>query len=229
MKKITTPAFLVTALAAAIILSFFAAVFEAHLINVVAQVDGDISVTPTELEFLTVFPQEGLYKTFEIDLGPAATEADYVIRQKPKCVDLSGNHPRVLEVNGSFVCPSGSVMMPLLCPYLSKHEQTGDGTSGENDSSGIAAFHGLPVPWNVQTSINTQVEGKLSRLSEDLSDQWNIDLKVPCFKGRCAQDWPNFVVTESGNPNIDPNLYKADPANEHKIFGCDLWVNYTAT
>jgi hypothetical protein len=54
-------------------------------------------------------------------------EVSYMIRQKPKCVDEQGNHPQVGEnQDGTFVCPQGSTMMPLLCPYLSKHELSPD-------------------------------------------------------------------------------------------------------
>ena len=213
----------------AVVLIPIVAAFEAHVLSVLAQIDNSIIVTPTELKFATVFPQEKLNKVFDISLGQSFSgELDYVVRQKPKCVDSSGNHPQVLEdQNGNFSCPQGSTMMPLLCPYLSKHEQTTDGSSGENDGSGITAFHGLPGPWTASTSIDTQTVGKLSTVSGDLSDTWNIDLRVPCFVGECAQDWPEFVRTESGDPNINPNLYKADSILESKIFGCDLWVEVT--
>ena len=155
-------------------------------------------------------------------------EISYVVRQKPKCVDAQGEHPQVTEENGEFVCPDGSTMMPLLCPYLSKHELTGDPEQQENDSPGINAFHGLPGPWNLATTLATQVTGALSEPQGDLGDQWNVDLRVPCFRGACAQDWPDFVRTESGNPDIDPEVYKADPALEHEVYGCDLWVEVTS-
>lgn len=149
---------------------------------------------------------------------------EYVVRQKPKCVDEFGAHPQVTEDGeGNFVCPEGSVAMPLLCPYLSKHELTGDG-EGENDGAGINAFHGLPGPWNVATAVATQVEGMLSSADGDSQDEWNVDLRVPCFEGTCAQDWDEFVRTESGDSNINPDDYKAESALEHAEFGCDLWI-----
>lgn len=158
-------------------------------------------------------------------------DISYVIRQKPKCVDAQNPsfHPQVGEDGeGNFVCQQGSTMMPILCPYLSKHEITNDPDETlENDSPGITAFHGLPGEWILATTIATQVEGALSVFTEDTLDTWNIDLKVPCFRGQCAQDWPNFVREESGNPGIDVEAYKADPALEHVIFGCDLWVEVT--
>lgn len=111
-------------------------------------------------------------------------------------------------------------VLPSLCPYLSKHEMTTDG-QGENDTN-LNAFHdnytivGNNVVW-------TEALGKLIQSAGDLADRWKIDLRVPCFSGSCAQDWPNFIRTESGNADIDVEKYKADPADEHKVFGCDLW------
>lgn len=154
----------------------------------------------------------------------------YILRQKPKCVsNTDANvHPQVTEDGeGNFVCPNESTMMPLLCPYLSKHEITDDpGQGQENDGAGINAFHGLPGPWVLQTTLDTQVNGELSAVSEDESDTWNIDLKVPCFGGHCAQDWADFVHEFA--PGANPNDY-IQPANlEHEIFGCDLWLEVTS-
>lgn len=151
----------------------------------------------------------------------------YVLRQKPKCVDdhNASVHPQVIEVNGNFVCPAGSTMMPLLCPYLSKHETTTDGPPGENDSSGINSFHGLPPPWNLATTIATQQTGALSIGATDTADAWTINLHTPCFRGQCAQDWATFVHAQ--NPAANPNDYQADPVLEHQVFGCDLWFEVT--
>lgn len=111
--------------------------------------------------------------------------------------------------------------LPLLCPYLSKHEDTDDGSETNNDGS-MPAFHepytfvGHQVVWN-------DVKGRLSKLAQDIADNWVIDLAVPCFGGYCAQDWAEFVH--------DKNPYAGDPAqwvqpieNEHKVFGCDIWI-----
>lgn len=63
---------------------------------------------------------------------------------------------------------------------------------------------------------------------EDLTDKWNIDLKVPCFEGECAQDWADFVTTSvDGQRTEDPNAYKADPTTKDEIYGCDLWIEVT--
>ena len=65
------------------------------------------------------------------------------------------------------------------------------------------------------TTLATQVSGMLSALVEDITDRWNIDLKVPCFEGQCAQD------------NLVPAQYQQPKENEHKVFGCDLWIEVT--
>lgn len=157
---------------------------------------------------------------------------DYAVRQKPKCADDADPsvHPQVYEDSaGNFACPEGSHMMPLLCPYLSKHEVTADPLEGEeNDGAGLTAFHGLPGPWTPATAVQFQVEGRLDRVINDNADTWNIDLKVPCFQGQCAQDWSSFVKRESGKRDINPADYEADASLKGETFGCDLWVEVTA-
>jgi uncharacterized protein YegL len=197
-------------------------------------------VSAQELDFGAVFPQEKLNQEFGVFLSDSflsedrVDDVDYVVRQKPKCSLVATGTPSSLppfitvteDSAGNFVC-SDEVnydIMPLLCPYLSKHELTTDGSSGENDGASLPAFHGLPGPWYASTTLAMQVIGHLAKAVGDVDDRWNIDLKVPCFEGHCAQDWPNFVKTESGNPQINPNDYVQPLANEHKKFGCDLWV-----
>lgn len=163
-------------------------------------------------------------------------EVKYMIRQKPKCVAPDGSHPQVGETeNGTFVCPEGSEMMPLLCPYLSKHEVSPDGTIENNDINptdrpagvinGINAFHGLPGPWTMLTTLATEVYGELSKGADDVSDTWNIDLRVPCYKGECAQEWPNFV--HENNSQANPSDYSLAQDMKGKVLGCDLWVEVT--
>jgi hypothetical protein len=220
------------------ILPLFAA-FEAHVINVTATIENALRVSREEVRFGTVFPQERLDQLFDVSFSGSFLEegrvddVDYVIRQKPKCglpvpesnpVAYSDFEPVIGEnASGTFICPQNYVQLPLLCPYLSKHEVTTDG-AGENDSVGINAFHGAPPPWTLATTLATQVAGHLSKIQQDFNDQWNIDLRVPCFRGKCAQDWPSFVWAQSGSTSTDPEAYKLDPNDEHKLFGCDLWL-----
>ncbi len=221
-------------------LPLFAA-FEAHVVNVTATIENALSV-PLEqnsLNFGTTFPQEAFDKNIDLTLSQSfiaqnrVNVVDYMIRQKPKCgIPVPNTSPTTYssfplvteDANGNFVCPNGSQMLPLLCPYLSKHEITTDG-DGNNDSAGINSFHGFPLPWTSTTTLNTQVKGELNQAIHDVSDKWSIDLHVPCFRGSCAQDWATFV--HSQNPDADPNLYMGDPSQEHQMFGCDLWLETT--
>ncbi|MBI4132666.1 MAG: VWA domain-containing protein [Candidatus Sungbacteria bacterium] len=217
------------------------AAFEAHIISVMAQIESRLFLNPIpDIDFGTAFPQEKFDKGFTVTLAstflndPTLDDLEYVLRQKPKCQadDPTApiQHPPVTEDGqGNFVCPQGSTEMPLLCPYLSKSEETGDGTEGENDGATIPPFHGLPGPWTLQTTLAYQTVGRLIKSGQDTADEWNIDLKVPCFRGQCAQDWPAFVSTESGSTTITASNYEADPANESKLWGCDLWLEVTAT
>ena len=220
------------ALAIAVVPMF--AAFEAHVINVTASIENALYVPLKDIRFGTVFPQEKLDQTFNVQLSESfqttdrVDDIDYFIRQKPKCWDGNEQDPTfgtvVEDEEGNFKCADESfAMLPLLCPYLSKHEITADGTASENDSAGITAFHGLPGPWNIGTTWATQVNGHLAKSQQDLLDTWNIDLKTPCFEGNCAQDWESFVL--SANPlatNTDD--YIQPLANESKLFGCDLWL-----
>jgi hypothetical protein len=152
----------------------------------------------------------------------------YALRQQPKCANDLWN-PTIFSLaqeddNGIFSCPTPShVLLPVLCPYLSKHEVTADG-AGENDGAGIPAFHGLPGLWTESTTFGHGVEGLLSMITGDQNDSWNIDFRVPCYRGECAQDWAGFVKAESGDPNINADNYVLDPAAKGKMFGCDLWI-----
>src|SRR3989338_4916226 len=254
MKKILLSLGAVTAVLVGA--TMFAA-FEAHVVNVTARIENALFVPMAQsgIDFGTVFPQEKLDKFFDVSLSQSFQDEDrvddvtYMIRQKPKCIRTSENSQlpefgRVTEVEGgSFVCvdEENYDILPLLCPYLSKHEVTGDpqnvpGDPGDNDSQGINAFHGLPGLWNLATTLATQVAGQLWSTVGDVGDTWNIDLRVPCFAGdldqggfvdQCAQDWDDFVIRESGDPQINPDDYVLDPDLEHEIFGCDLWLEVT--
>jgi len=50
-------------------------------------------------------------------------------------------------------------------------------------------------------------------------------LAVPCFGNHCAQDWSDWVA--SINDSVDPDDYVQPIENEHKVFGCDLWIEVT--
>ena len=118
--------------------------------------------------------------------------------------------------------------LPLLCRYLSKHDLDPE---DENDQHGIDAFHEIGAvvgdAW-VWNDIHGILEKDASTTDEtveddyDLRDVWNLDLKVPCFGGQCAQDWADFVT--GINPNANPDNYVQNTANEHDVFGCDLWI-----
>jgi hypothetical protein len=218
-------------------LVLLALAFEAHILSVTAQIEGNSLVPIADIGFGTVFPQEKLDKTFGVELSASFLAAgnldalDYRIRQKPKCWNGSVTSTvfgRVEDVNGVFVCEDdGFTILPGLCPYLSGSEITSDGnvTSSENDSAGIAAFHGLPGLWTPSTTDETEVRGALIKSASDTADEWNVDLKVPCFDGQCAQDWATFVA--GVNPDADANDYIQPQHNRGELFGCDLWLEVT--
>ncbi len=113
-------------------------------------------------------------------------------------------------------------VLPNLCPYLSKHSEIVSREPLTYEDGALASFH---KPWVLdaqnQTIDWTDVGGTVSK-PNDTTDNWVIDLAVPCFGGYCAQDWENFV--KGVNPEANPSEYTQPIENEHKIFGCDLWV-----
>lgn len=232
MKKIFTG--LVGLMVALVAMPMFAA-FEAHVVNVTATVENALFVHPEDLRYGTVFPQEHLDASFFITFSQSFSassqtrvgKVDYVIKQKPKCVDAQGNHPLVGEdENGNFVCPEGSTMMPLLCPYLSKHPDNSPSTGlNANNDTSVPPFHDPFATSSYAYGKLVKFNANGSSIGNDPSDTWTIDLAVPCFEGSCAQDWESYV--KSLNPSADPALYEANPADEHKLFGCDLWVEVT--
>jgi len=229
-------------------LPLFAA-FEAHVINVTAKIENALNVPIVKdgMQFGTVFPQEKLDKTFDVTLSQSfqdenrVDDVTYEIRQKPKCGIVKPDTDPIEYLSfvqvtengeGDFVCPDGSEPLPLLCPYLSKEELTTDGTApnGENDGPKKFPFHGpITLPdWDLQQTLAHRVFGKLIKSQNDLSDTWNIDLKVPCFEGHCAQDWADFVK-ENSDPKDEVNAdnYIQPTDLEHQLFGCDLWLEVT--
>lgn len=242
MKKIFV-GFMVATFSLAVVPLF--AAFEAHVINVTAKIENALSVTTEAIDFGTVFPQEELEEEINIALSssfiaePDAHDVRYIIRQKPKCGWTLDDGTNLLGIptqsghvddQGNITCPdpgnplrpNGSEwgQLPLLCPYLSKHKASENDT---NDGS-LDAFHEIGTTTSNGWDWN-DVEGLLDSEDEDIEDTWIIDLKVPCFGDHCAQDWADFV--NEANPEADPNRYIQPEGNEHKIFGCDLWVEVT--
>ncbi len=239
------------ALALAVVTVPMFAAFEAHVINVTATIENALSVTTQAIDFGTVFPQEHLDKPLQIALSGSfltATGTDYVsyiIRQKPKCGLTSLDGQTLIgptatghvnpDGNGGYAIncgkePVGYVqgqnnwgVLPSLCEYISKKSGS-DELTGEND--GITySFH---KPFTTPTStVNWNDTAGLLLKAGNQIDNWTIDLSVPCFGGYCAQDWADFVDANDGENNAIPDDYVQLIGNEHKVFGCDLWIEVT--
>ena len=228
------------ALALAVVTAPMFAAFEAHVINVTATIENALSVNTTSIDFGTVFPQEQLDKQFVVDLSASfiaenrVDDVRYIIRQKPKCLadDQSGNTASGhVDDQGNISCPSGYTLLPLLCPYLSKHpiidntEFDGGPDTSDNDGS-LDAFHQIGyISTSTGIWVWNDVSGYLAKSANDYYDTWNLDLKVPCFGGNCAQDWADYVYNINSSAN--PDDYVQPIGNEHKLFGCDIWIEVT--
>jgi predicted helicase len=95
--------------------------FEAHIVNVTAEIANTLTVPIKEINFGTVFPQEKFDQSFNLSMSESflvAEEYDdieYILRQKPKCRLLENllNDPENIlpefgqvteNENGDFVC-----------------------------------------------------------------------------------------------------------------------------
>ena len=242
-------------------LPLFAA-FEAHVINVTAQIENALRI-PLDgpINFGTVFPQEHLAKKLDIELSGSfmdegrVDDVEYIIRQKPKCgvttLDgrvllegstktghvIPGDNPATDGVVEEYWVDCGDVpvqfdpnthmygVLPALCPYISKHpDGVNDLKETVNNDGSLDSFH---MPFTIEDGAVKWLDtkGRLAKSEQDTTDLWTIDLAVPCFGGFCAQDWAEFV--HKINPFADPDKYTQPIANEHKVFGCDLWVEVT--
>jgi len=227
-------------------LPLFAA-FEAHVVNVTAEIENALFVHPAEIEFGTVFPQEHIESDFFITFSESFSEAsqtrvgkvNYVIKQKPKpreekIEELGGVedardwcHENIPDPLYQTYDPNSLAWQqfltncyPTLCPYLSKHPDGVPATGpNANNDTGLPPFHNP----DLESASGTIV--KLPTRQRDSGDQWIVDLAVPCFEGFCAQDWADFV--HGHNPNANPDLFTIPPELEHEVFGCDLWVEVT--
>ncbi len=238
------------AIAIAVVGASMFAAFEAHVVNVTATIENALTVPTESITFGTVFPQEHLNQPLEVRLSDSfiaegrVDDVDYFIRQKPKCGVTTLDGRTLVEgstqtghivvnptaPNGYTVdCGTSKVafdpqthmygVLPMLCPYISKHP---DDTPVKNDGSQNSFHQPFTI---VNGGINwNDTKGHLAKSQQDTVDNWTIDLAVPCFGGYCAQDWSDFVKRISGNPDINPADYIQPKDNEHKVFGCDLWV-----
>jgi len=218
--------------------------FEAHVINVTAKIENALAVSTDAIDFGTVFPQEHLDQPLVVQLSQSFLDEDrvddveYFIRQKPKCAITSQNgtvfDPLNTATGHVSLGPVDEVLidcgpaprplaigetwgvLPSLCPYISKE----DDQAPDNDGS-LASFH-EPFTFVNHQLVWNDTKGRLAKSELDTVDNWTIDLAVPCFGGYCAQDWEDFV--HGINPQANPADYVQPIENEHKIFGCDLWV-----
>lgn len=193
--------------------------YEAHVVNVTAHIENALKILPLtkKIDFGTVFPQEHRERSMTITTSESfcestqtrVTNIDYKIVQKPKPIwpepGECGQYFNSIEDARAYCHDSEPLDLnccyPSLCPYLSKipvYTEPGD--------IGVPSFHDPEDPSSIAVgTINKDT---------DLSDEWTIDLDVPCFEGMCAQDW-----THQG--------WELDPALEESTFGCDLWIEAT--
>lgn len=172
--------------------------YEAHVINVKAHIENALAVSPANIDFGVVFPEETLLTTFQVNLSGSFLEQDrvddvhYALIQKPKPKTVED--PRETIYPNSF--PNGIAAWDYclnetgdaqyydycyrnLCPYLEKLAQD----AGDTEDS---AWLGIS--------------------QNDLEDIWSIGFVVPCIEGYTPQGEDCETVPEEDD------------------YGCDIWV-----
>lgn len=231
--------------------SMFAA-FEAHVINVTAKIENALAVTPDEIMFGTVFPQEKVLKDLTISLSGSflaeerVDDVNYVIKQKPKVKGdpyatiypvqyPNGIVAHVYCLNEAPANPDNpsdpyyNYCYPNLCPYLSKHKASDDNTRATDKCVDPNPVSGDPYYDCGVDAFHETAEtayGHLVKSVDDDVDKWVIDLATPCFDGQCDQGYADWVW--SINPNvINPWNWTLPAGMESETFGCDLWIEVT--
>ena len=88
-------------------------------------------------------------------------------------------------------------LLPSLCEYISKHPDNVNNQSATSTNDGtLPSFH---EPFVIQNNavVWNDTKGHLAKSESDTTDNWVIDLAVPCFGGNCAQDWASFVASHN--------------------------------
>jgi len=175
------------------------AAFEAHVINVKAHIENALSVSPHELTFGTVFPEEVKSKTFQVDLSDSFLAEDrvddvqYKLVQKPKPKvnayetiypsSYAGGKAAGLYCLEDIQDPQYEEYCYLnLCSYLDKTSKEGEG--------------------DVESSAD------LAKSKKDVEDTWNVELDTPCIKG-------NVPLAE---------INECKTIEKEGDYGCDIWV-----
>src|SRR3989344_3501591 len=105
--------------------------FEAHVINVTAQIENALQVGVNAIEFGTVFPQEHLEQPLRVALSGSflsedrVDDVEYIIRQKPKC-GITSSNGTVLDHAST---QTGHVIPTVDDPNTTGVDESEDGTA----------------------------------------------------------------------------------------------------
>ena len=159
--------------------------FEAHVVNVTAQIENALSVTPNKMMFGTVFPQEQLQEEFTVSLSDSFLDQDrvnmvkYTINKKQKPRHEITSFPS--GVSGHEYCLNNQPIDP------------GD----SNDPYYLFCYPDLCDRITTELSGVNNTSGNLTVSSS--SDSWKVNLKVPCFEKLCDQgydyDYHNYQLS----------------------------------
>lgn len=215
--------------------------FEAHVINVTADIVNGLTVTSKEFDFGTVIPQEYLEKEFTITLSegfldePSLVSIDYDIIQKPK--------PKLDRMTKIKFCNSSFDFKEyVVYAYCRDYTAQNSGYVWDDDLKECTStpmnyydfcYYNL-CPFLSKNDADSEDNNDTSALSYfqrtptphcitpgeasghlekpgDTSDKWAIDLRVPPVQDYVGQDWPTDCPT----------------IPEEAKYGCDIWIEVT--
>ena len=103
-----------------------------------------------------------------------------------------------------------------LCRFLSKINDEGE--DGDISHPSYYIEDQVPGPSTgdecIAEGTRPEASGRLSKMADDTTDTWTVDLKVPPIVGYVGQDWPESCA---------PWVVEEDEMD----YGCDLWIEVT--
>lgn len=167
--------------------------YEAHIINVTAKIENALSVTPEEIMFGTVFPQESFIYDQDLVIGLSDSflaesrvdDVNYVIKQKPK--------PRDVEPDG------------LLKPDFNQYKEGGQ-------------FWPALYPWTIDNDADRAEYCHVHEPANagDPNDPYYIN----CYPNLCSYLSKNKAENDSTFPT--DNCIDADPVSGDPYYDCGV-------
>jgi len=244
---------IVAALAVAIATVPMFAAFEAHIINVTAQIENALSVDTQHIDFGTVFPQEKMYEEICIELSGSfmsegrVDDVTYVIKQKPKPRTEPDRQLPILKPNINDYMDAGDFV--ALYPHFIDddglreqycHQMRPADAGDPSDSYYINCY-----PILASMLSKHKADDDNDRPTDQAPYDTEVDAPDPNWEQAVAK---GYLTKEAGDIEdhwvidlvvpcfegmcdqaytVDEFGQPLDPRLEHSVFGADLWIEVT--